>query len=229
MKLPPSQIQTEPWVTEQEWTVDGLPVLTASITLPRPVPVSGRAALRISRFYRLQARSFLRYCERWLLPYAKAAHQSALTSSSPLSCFRATLDYQVTYNENGLWSLYTRSREVLPSGQFFLMQHGDTWDLRSGYPASLASFFPPRSHWRKQLLSFVEEEILQQETSGISAYAPHWKYSLRRHFNAKNFYLTENGLAIFFPMNSIAPSAERIPTFLIPYEKLSDFSPHNGK
>ena len=130
-----NQLHTEPFVTEREWAEDGIPILTASVSVPQPVPASGRTARRISRFYRLQSRAFLRYCERWLFPQARAEYYAALTISAPLPHFRAELHYRVTYNEGGLWSLYTQSREATLPGQTLLTRHGDTWDLATGYPS----------------------------------------------------------------------------------------------
>ena len=87
---------------------EGIPVLSASVLVPEPEPE--KTARRIKRYYQLQCRSFLRYCERWLLPQAEAEYRQALESSAPLPSFRAELTYQITYNEGGLWSLYTQSR-----------------------------------------------------------------------------------------------------------------------
>lgn len=211
-----NQLQTQSFVTEREWTVDGIPVLTATVTLPQPVEAADAAARRIRRFYRLQGRCYLRYCERFLLPQAAEAYRAALAVSAPLPCFRAELNYRITYNDGRLWSLYTQSRESAPSGTL-LARRGDTWDLRSGYPAPLSSFFPPRSHWKQQLLNHAAQEIERQERAGIARYHDGWRHLLRRRFDPRNFYLTEDGLAFFFPMHAIAPPAESIPTFLLPY------------
>lgn len=40
---------------------------------------------------------------------------------------------------------------------------------------------------------------------------------LRRHFNPRNFYLTDSGLAFFYPMYAIAPAMEGIPVFTLPW------------
>ena len=45
---------------------------------------------------------------------------------------------------------------------------------------------------------------------------------LRRRFNSQNYYLTQEGLTVFFPMYAIAPSAEGIPAFTIPYAQLGE-------
>lgn len=211
------QLQTEPFTAEREWTVEGIPVLTAAVSLPQPVPAADRVARRVHRYYQLQCRAFLRYCETWLLPQAEAEYRAALAASAPLPQLRAELGYRVTYNDGGLWSLYTQSREAGLPGKTVLTRRGDTWDLHAGYPAALGDFFPPRSGWKKQLLALAASEIARQEAAGVSRYHEDWRKKLRRTFNAQNFYLTEAGLTFFYPMFAIAPAAEGIPAFTIPY------------
>lgn len=212
-----TELHTEPFTAEREWTVEGIPVLTAAVAVPQPEPADGPVTRRIRRYYQLQARSFLRYCENWLLPQAEAEYRAALSASAPLPCFRAELIYRVTYNEGGLWSLYTQSREITLPGQTLVTRRGDTWDLAAGYPAALSAFFPPRSAWKRRLLACAAAEIERQEKAGISRYHDAWRRELRRRFNAQNFYLTAEGLAFFYPMYAIAPAAEGIPTFTLPF------------
>ncbi len=217
MKQVLTELVTEPFAAEREWTVEGIPVLTASVSLPTPVPASGSAARRIRRYYQLQCRSFLRYCEAVLLPLAAAEYYAALAASAPLPYFRAEVSYQITYNQGGLWSLWTQAREVTLPGRTLLTRRGDTWDLAAGYPVPLTTFFPPRSGWKKRLLSLAAEEIRRQEEAGTARYREDWRRRLRRSFNSRNYYLTEDGLAFFFPMYALAPAVEGIPTFFLPY------------
>ena len=149
MKTCLTELRTEPFAAEREWTVEGIPVLTAAVELPQPQGADA-VSRRIRRYYQAQCKAFLRYCERWLFPQAEAEYRAALAASAPLPCFRAELGYRVTYNSGGLWSLYTQSREV--TGHTLLTRRGDTWDLAAGYPVPLSAFFPARSPWRRQLL-----------------------------------------------------------------------------
>ena len=211
------QLHTEPFTVQREWTVDDIPVLTAVVSLPQPVPDKGRVPSRIRRYYQLQSRAFLRYCEGWLLPQAAAEYRAALESSRPLPCFHAELSYQVTYNQDGFWSLYTQSRETGPAGPALLTRRGDTWDLSVGYPVPLQDFFPKGGRWKKELLRTSEAEILRQEAAGVARYHENWRRRLRQSFNAQNYYLTADGLTWFYPMHAIGPAAEGIPAFLMPF------------
>jgi len=209
------ELATEP--AEREWEVEGVPVLSASVRVPQPESTGDQTSRRVRRFYQLQSRSFLRYCERCLLPQAAAEYRAALEASRPLPVFRAELDYHVTYNQGGLWSLYTQSREITGPGSTLLTRRGDTWDLSEGYPVPLKDFFPAGTAWKKKLLTLAAEDIQRRERAGAGRFHEGWRRELRR-FNPQNFYLTEEGLAFFYPMYAIAPPSEGIPVFLLPYE-----------
>ena len=98
-------LETEAFTAEREWCVEGIPVLTAAVSLPRPVGPQTRTLRRIRRYYRAQAGAFLRYCQRQLLPMAAEAYRVARAASRPLPCLRAELTYCVTYTAGGFWSL----------------------------------------------------------------------------------------------------------------------------
>ena len=172
-----TELRAEPFAAEREWTVEGIPVLTAAVELPQPLDADA-VSRRIRRYYQAQCKAFLRYCERWLFPQAEAEYRAALAASAPLPCFRAELGYRVTYNSGGLWSLYTQSREV--TGHTLLTRRGDTWDLAAGYPVPLSAFFPARSPWRRQLLALAAEDLPRQERAGLHRSDPAWRKTLRR-------------------------------------------------
>lgn len=215
-----TQLHTEPLSAEREWTVDGIPVLSAEATLPQPDPPKqgmDSTARRIRRYYRLQNRSFLRYCESWLFPQAAAEYRAALANSAPLPHFHAELTYQVTYNEGGFWSLYTQSREWGGQEAAFITRRGDTWDLAAGYPVGISAFFPPHSGWKRLLLHTASDEIQRREAAGVTRYREDWRRQLRRQFNPQNFYLTSEGLTFFYPMCALTPQQAGIPTFTLPF------------
>ena len=207
----------QPFNTERVWTVDDVPVLTATLTLPEPKSADDRLSRRFRRYYRLQHRAYLRYCESFLLPRAEAEYRAALAASTPLPCFRAELNYTLTYQSGTLLSLFVQARETMLPGRDHLVRRGDTWDLTAGYPLPLSACFPPRSHWKKAILTFAETEFHRRESLGFFRCHSGLRLRLRRHFNPQNYYLTEEGLVVFYPMHSIAPAVEGIPSIVLPY------------
>ena len=212
MKGSLQRLETKPFPLEREWTVDGVPVLRLTGSLPQPVGKPSRDLRRIQRFYQHQANCYLRYCQRFLLPLAEEAHRTALASSAPLPLYTASLRYEVTCNEGGIWSLYTESRELCGSA-LSVLRRGDTWDLCSGYPIPLSACFPRRSPIRKTLLSAAAEAIRRRP----GPWRENWQLPLRRNFNRENFFLTPEGLHFFWQMYALAPAELGCPTFLLPY------------
>ncbi|MBQ9493433.1 MAG: DUF3298 domain-containing protein [Oscillibacter sp.] len=212
-----SEFTVEAAETARTWDVDGVPVLEARATLPRPAGKE-RKYRRIASFYRLQGDAFLKYCRRELRPWTETEYRAALLNSGPLPCFQATLTFQETYRAGRLWSLYTELRENAAPGPPFQRRWGDTWDLVTGYPVALSDFFPPRTRWKKTLCDFAAEEIECQEKRGLSRYHPDWRRRLRRCFQPRNYFLTPEGLVFFFPMYALAPAAEGVPRFLYPWD-----------
>ena len=208
-------VRLESFAAEREWTVEGIPVLRAAITLPQPA-WEDSTARRIRRFYQLQARSYFRYCENWLFPRAAAEYRQALTDSSPLPHCTACLTHQITCNEHGIWSLHTDTRECL-GGRAEVLRRGDTWDLRTGYPIPLSAFFPRRTPVRKLLLQTAAEEIQRQEAAGVARYHEKWRQELRRTFSREHYFVTPGGIRFFWQMYAIAPRTEGIPTFSLPF------------
>ena len=220
-------LETEPLTAEREWVSDGMVVLHASVRVPRPVPSTGGVFRRVRRSSQLQRQAFFRYCQRELLPQAAAEYAAALACSRPLPDFHAELDYHVTYNEGGFWSLYTQSRETGPGGTL-LVRRGDTWDLGAGYPVPAAKFFSGAGPLRKALLSAAETEIQRRQAAGAGLWREDWRRGLRRFYNPDNYYLTEDGFAFFYPMLSIAPASAGIPVFTLPYRKEPLRAPENA-
>jgi hypothetical protein len=210
------ELETELFTAERTWCVEDIPVLTATVSLPRPADRARRTARRIDRFYQLQARAYLRYCENWLFPQAAAAYRQALADSGPLPCCTAALTYQTTCCQRGIWSLHTDSRECI-DGRTEVLRRGDTWDLRTGYPIPLSAFFPRRTPVRRLLVQTAAEEIRRQEAAGTAQYRDGWRQALNRSFSRENFFITPDGIRFFWQMFAIAPRAEGTPTFSLPF------------
>ena len=216
MKFDCEQFTLQPLSAQREWTFENFPVLRAQISLLEPS--SPDAWRNIRRFYRLQSRAFLKYCQGEVFPWARKEAENALSNSVPAVCFEAELSAQTTYQSGQLWSLYTQTRDTAFPGAPTLHRWGDTWNLSTGYPIRLNAFFPPRSHWKKRFLSAVAAQIRRQEQHGLARYHPGWQKLIKRYFSPHNFYLTPEGIAIFYPMYAIAPAAEKIPVFVLPYD-----------
>ncbi len=191
---------------DKSWDFEGITVLRASVTLPQ---FEGRRARRLNRYYRRFALSFLKYCETELYPRASALCREKMASSAPWAVSTAALSYAVTFDDGALLSLYADAvEENLPPR--LCIRRADTWELSTALPVPLSALFDDGA-WRKRL-----KKRLCSET-GHGEFYPDCRRALRVFFNARNFYLTEEGLRLFYQMRTVAPAREGIVEFLVPY------------
>lgn len=206
--------------TERVWTVDEIPVLTAALSIPQwPKGAGGRTILRLNRYYRQHARSFLAYCNRFLYPQAEADFRQACRTGAPLPCGRALLNCTVTCTHDRFLSLYLDCTEWAGTARAVTLRRSDTWDLATGWPVSARDCFPRGVPIRRRCLSTAREVCARQAAEGLCVYADNLSMRLRRHLNLRNFYLSEEGFHFYYQMYAIAPAIEGIPTFLLPFSE----------
>lgn len=221
------RLSDTPLHEERAWKSEDITVLTASVTLPRCEGRSRRAR-RFNRYYRRYAHAYLRYCEAELLPRAAETMCAAQRCSAPWACAHASLDYRVTLMQGELLSLYTEGREEhLPPR--LTLRRAETWDLSEGLLLPLAGFFPPKAAVKRRLVCAALEAAAQQAEAGAAAYYPNCRSMLRRALNLRNFYLAPDGLHWFYPMYTVAPAAEGIADFSLPYGDAGPFLPPGGE
>ena len=85
-------------------------------------------------------------------------------------------------------------------------------------PVPLCELFPPHTPYRRRLIRFARETAAQQAERGLAAYHENYRVLLRRCFSSRNYYLSEEGLRFFYPMYAVAPAAEGIVAFTVPYD-----------
>lgn len=211
--------------TERVWTAEEIPVLTATLSIPQwPKGTKNRAILRLNRYYRQCAQSFLAYCNRFLYPQALADFQQACETGTPLNCGKARLNCCVTCTAENILSLYLDCTEWAGTAHAATLRRGDTWDLSSGSPVSARDCFPRGAQIRKRCLEAAREVCARQAAEGLCVYAPDLSLRLRRYLNLRNFYLSEEGFHFFYQMYAIAPAIEGVPTFFLPFSQ--EAGPH---
>lgn len=216
MKNVPADFRVEALLRQRQWTEDGIPVLTLSLSLPfcRTV-LPDRRLRRMNRCFENFARCYERYCERFLLPQAKAAFREAAGQSRPFCPWQAEARYHTALQSPSVWSLVIETEERCETG-IFLRRRGDSWDLCDGYPLSLSDFFPGEPFPLRRIRRSVREE-LSAKTEG-ALLRPDWKTRLRTAAKRENFYLTEAGLCFFYPQFALGNASLGIPTFLLPWD-----------
>lgn len=188
-------------------------VLTVEARWPRPA-WEGAGARRMGRYYDAL---FRRWRERWegpLLERARAAAQGP--AGAPSLPWSAGLDYTVTFDQDGLFSLYLDAVEDTGARRPRRVRQGDVWLVPQGLPVTLPELLPPRRWWRAPVIEEVRRQIGERLAAGEALYYDGWPALASQRFSPQRFYLTGEGAAVFYPVESIAPALEGFPTFLCP-------------
>ena len=81
---------------------------------------------------------------------------------------------------------------------------------------ALSAFFPAKPPWKRHLLALAAGDLERRETAGVIRLREDWRRQLRRKFNPNHFYLTAEGIVLFYPVYTLSPSSI-IPTIVLPY------------
>lgn len=193
---------------------EGEVVLTLALRTPK-LPEDCPALRRMGRYYKHVADCWRTRWEVGLYAQACQALAEARARSFPFHPWEAALDFTVTYNERCLFSLYMDAYEFTGGAHGNTVRCGDAWDIRAGIPRTLPSFYPPKSHWRHEAVAAVRAEIARQLSTGEYMYLDGWEQAAAREFDPCRFYLTTEGVTLFYPLYTLAPYVEGIPTFLV--------------
>ncbi len=176
-------------------------------------------ALRlINRYYDHFTKELIYYCNNKLKPAAIEDLKYRTENGFPFIPFELRSDYTVTYNKGNLLSLYTDVYEYTGGAHGSTLRFSDMWHTPIGLPASVIEFFPRGTRIKKVLTDAATAMAAEQIAAGTDMYFDDYPALIKKNFSYSNIYITETGLALFYQQYDIAPYAEGIPVFVIPFD-----------
>jgi hypothetical protein len=124
--------------------------------------------------------------------------------------------YQVPYNQNDYLSIYTDAYEFTGGAHGNTLRSAQTWNLTTGRRMQLGDFFSNQSY-QSVIFGNISAQINDQLSKGMNIYLEGWQKNIFKYFDERNFYLMPEGIAVFYPLYTIAPYVSGIVTFIIPY------------
>ncbi len=158
-----------------------------------------------------QLQLFLRDNEFSLFPEAVRVYKEAVNNGFPVRAFESLLTYTVTCNQNGLLSLYRDRYDYTGGAHGSTVRRSDTFNLRTGGTLPVSAFFPPRFDYEKYLI----EEMIKLAGQNPDIYFENYAELIKKNFNPQNFYITENGITIYYQQYEVAPYSSGIIEFNI--------------
>lgn len=203
---------------QREFTYNNTLVLTLSATyLEVNLPNNRIAQNRINNRIRMQISEFYHYVSDTLYPQAIEGYNYSQINGFPFNAYDAVLNYQVTFNQNGYFSLYRDQYEFTGGAHGNTIRRSDTWELTNGDTLPLAYFFEPGVNYQQLLIReiLIQSEENMRQNPGI--YFDDYPNLIVENFNPESYFLTPSGIAIYYQQYEIAPYSTGIVVFTIPY------------
>ncbi len=140
-------------------------------------------------------------------------------TGSPNRC-ETWFDYRVKYNRNGLLSLILTNYQYSGGAHGSTVQTAYTFDLKTGKTLELQDFMKSGSNFTSYMDSAVRAEIDKRVASGSLVEFGEGKF--RTIGDYPDFYLSNDGVVVYFQQYEYFPYAAGIQEFLIRYEDLKE-------
>lgn len=172
---------------------------------------------KLNNYYRTKAVMYQRTNIMQLYQEAMVDYEYSIANDYPVHEYEAIVEYTVTYNKNCVLSLYFDQYEYTGGAHGNTVRTSDTWNLAQSKYADLSDFFPGKSNYKEFIIESIINQIKQQVKDNTTMVFDDYPKLVAENFKTNNFYLTEEGVVIYFQQYDIAPYASGILTFVIPY------------
>ena len=192
------------------------PVLHYKIEYPRfRHPEYQDQLNKINEWYRRRVAGLQRKYETELYKEAVELYENSIESQFPFHMYEADSAFEVPYNDNGLLSLYFDDYIFTGGAHGSTVRHSDTWDVKDGRRLPLYRFTSDPAAFRAKILNEINNQIEAQIKSGEGNYFENYSQLVEEHFDPENYYLTPEGIVIYFQQYDIAPYSSGMPEFVI--------------
>lgn len=197
-----------------------IPVLSYEINYPSfTTGCSNLAARKINTYYAARAEAAEQNCRTSLFPQALETAQYIQNNTPPFNSYEVLVTYHTSYNHEHITSLYTEEYTYLGGAHGSTVRTSETWNFCTGRQIRLSDYFPGQPAFPENLFPCIEEQVKAELKESPSAFFDDYPALLRKHFREENFYLTPEGVIIYYQQYDIAPYASGLPEFLLPFQR----------
>lgn len=199
-------------------------VLMVDLKIDYPLLTQGFGgnSMRFNMHYRQRAQKNYRYASSRFYQAAVKQYNVAKAQNFPFHNFEYLEVFETTYCKKPMISLYYDIYEFTGGAHGNTIRKGNTWDMRKGNLIMLESLFVNDYDYMPTMLKYIESEAKRRQITGMANYFDDLSGNIKKYFDPKNYYLTDEGLAIFYPLYTIAPYSNGIQVFIIPYQIFGD-------
>ena len=178
------------------------------------------AQRRINLYFSQKAQRLLRTSIRRLYPQAVRQYLESIRNGYPFNPYQLVSKYTVTFNEECHLSLYTDTYEFTGGAHGTTLRTSDTFDLRTGQRLPLSSFFKRGVNYKKMLIDEIKKIAEYNMSKNPGIYFDNYKELIEKNFNEESYFISPQGINIYYQQYDIAPYSTGIVVFTVPYKTL---------
>lgn len=210
----------------QAFRYGGTVVLTMTLRWPQVI-LRGRpgAQSAVNRRIGAQTAAFRAYAGGELYQRAVQNFRDSVSGEFPFHPYDAVLQYEVTLNACFRLSMFRDRYEYTGGAHGNTLRASDTWDTATGRALPLSSLFRPGTGWRIILFSQMLQQADEQAAQNPGVFFEDYRTLMRQYFNPRSYFLTPDGVSVYYQQYEIAPYSSGIVVFNIPYGDLPLYRP----
>ncbi|MCB6610925.1 DUF3298 and DUF4163 domain-containing protein [[Clostridium] symbiosum] len=194
-----------------------IPVLIYNIKYPVFTSTCNQDAVRsINQFYSSLAKEKEDYCKTVLYPQAVESARYIQKNFPPFHSYEYDMVYKVTFNSGCITSLYVDQYTFMGGAHGSTVRTSDTWSLSTGRRISLQDIYPHEPLYRQKIRLSIQSQIAGLLKDNPASFFDDYPKLLLNTFDPDSFYLSPDGVIIYFQQYDIAPYASGLPEFLLP-------------
>lgn len=195
-------------------------IMTYTIKYPQFVSDKFKLFIRkLNLHYKAEASLFQRAQIAKLYQTAIDDYEYSVANGFPIRPYEVFVEYTVTYNQNCTLSLYFDRYEYTGGAHGMTYRKSDTWDLRKGRRMDLMDFFPGKKDFIKYVQLKINSQIEADLKENKGMFFEDYTTLVKENFHSNNFYLTDQGVVIYFQLYEIAPYVSGIQIFTLPFSE----------
>ena len=199
-------------ILEKGLFYDGVLVLKYHIEYPC-IDSTGNFAFRFNKYNKNLALEIQKMAETELYKEAVQMYEYNKAHNYPIMVYEVYRNFVITYPGLNYLSLYTDEYIFTGGAHGNTVRTSQTWNLANCTMMKLCNFFQNNPYFLIDILKQINAQISKEP----DIYFDNACNLVLDTFNPDSFYLTPNGIVIYFQQYDIAPYSSGIRTFTVAY------------
>lgn len=203
---------------------DNIEILTLNIKYPIVNTHNNpQVEEKINSQINMQVDEYFKYASNTLYNQAIDTYLYSQKNNFPFHAFEAYMVYTITFNDNCFLSLYIDKYEFTGGAHGNTTRTSNTWELCTGQSIYLYCFFKPNTNYTNMIIQEIIKQAEENLKENPLIYFDNYMELIIKNFNPNSFYMSPNGITIYYQQYDIAPYVTGIVEFTIPYIQIGWF------